>query len=342
MDEDLNSFSLFLIGGAAGVREFISAILIFCLIVVIIIPVLIVFGTRLSIPPDDLRDIDLKLYDAKSKKIIDIDIEGYIKGVLAAEMPASFGMEALKAQAVVARTFTFRRLRELGGRGCERHSDADLCSDHRHCQAWISQIDALRKWGYIEAFPNWQRISQAVESTRGEMVVYNGCPIDAAYHSTSGGITANSEDVWSSYVPYLRSVECRFDRHSPYFTDSKSFTISQIADLLKIDAASFDIGDHDSGIIGAVERSPDGRVRYIEIGGERIKGSDLRLALGLRSTNFTWEITEDGVRFDTIGYGHGVGMSQYGADGMAREGWGYRDIITYFYNGVEIIQYDQV
>ncbi len=325
-------------------KRIILIIFFFIFLVVILIPIFLVKGVTLfpSILPN--KGVMLQVYIKDLDKIIKMDSEEYLKGVVAAEMPADFELEALKAQAVAARTILMKRAKVYGGSGCSLHLDADICTDPVHDQAWISTSDLRKKYGFWGYLKNWRKISKAVNDTKGLIITYNGQIIDAVFHSTSGGMTENPEDVWGTPLPYLRSVVSDWEGHSPFLYDTKEFTLG---DLSTIFDASFDptqmtvTGGGAQGSSGSIIRtlatSSTGRIKVMKIGDKLLEGSEIRRLLGLRSTRFTWQIIgTDTVRFTTIGYGHGVGMSQYGADGLARRGRNFQEILEYYYSGAKV------
>lgn len=246
-----------------------------------------------------------------------IELEEYIIGVVGAEMPASFQNEALKSQAIIARTYALKAL-----------SRGQTLTDNESTQSF-KDINQLRNmWG--SSFDNYyNKIRNAVLSTEGLYLTYNGNYIEAVYHSTSNGITENSVNVWGNTFPYLVSVDSPYDSDNPSFTQTKSFSYEEISDRLGINIdinTDFSILDYTSG----------NRVESIRIGEKNYKGITIRQLLGLRSTDFEIDKTAEGIKFTTRGYGHGVGLSQYGANGMAKNGYSYIQILLHYYPGVTI------
>ncbi len=276
-------------------------------------------------------DLTVRLYLKEEKKTITLALEEYVKGVVAGEMPANFHPEALKAQTVAARTVVVRRLKRFGGAGYPG-TGADLSNDVNDSQAWLSKKQLIAKWGLWNYYRNWSKITAAVDATAGLILTYDGRPIDALYHSTSGPRTANAEEVWGTPVPYLKSVPCSFDQHSPRYRQEQVFTIEDLFSALgnggKPPAAGFSLR--------ILDRTASGRVNTVQIGEKVYRGVDLRSRLGLASTNFTVHRQEGKVVFTTIGYGHGVGLCQYGADGLAKKGKTFQEILHHYYRGVEI------
>lgn len=277
-------------------------------------------------------EITVHLYSKEEKKIIPLALEEYVKGVVAAEMPAEFGLEALKAQAVAARTVAIRRMRRFGGTGYPAVAGADLSDDVGDSQAWLSRRQLIAKWGLWAYRRYWRKISAAVEATSGLIIAYDGRPIDALYHSTSGPRTANAEELWGTAVPYLKSVPCSFGQHSPRYQQEKVFTVPEFLSALGM-AEERPAG----GLrLQTLKRTSSGRVETMQIGARVFSGTELRSRLGLASTNITVQLRDGKVVFTTVGYGHGVGLCQYGADGMAKAGKTFQEILQYYYQGVEL------
>lgn len=299
------------------------------LFLIFALPVIIISCFRK--PPKELKtesQLYVNVYDSKSSQLVEIEFEEYIEGVVAAEMPASFHIEALKAQALAARTYTLLRMVSYGGNGCTKHTGADICTEPAHCQAYRDP-KALGK--------DYKKIHEAVASTKGEVIVYENKLIDAVFHSTSGGITENSEDVWVNKVPYLRSVLSQYEDHSPKLISTKKISIDEFAsgmmsldNTIKLDKKKL------AGEIQIIERSSGGRILKMKVGNRYFKGRDLRDQFALNSSNFTIDINKNDISFAVVGNGHGIGMSQYGADGMAQHGSSYREIVKHYYTGVEI------
>jgi len=248
-------------------------------------------------------------------------LENYIKGVVAAEMPASFELEALKAQAVAARTYTLNK-----------YHGGDLRNLY---QAYINLDDMKKKWG--DNFKiNYKKISDAVDSTRGEVIKYQDKIIEAVFHSMSSGATENSENVWKKSLPYLKSVDSQEDHNAPNFISKKIIPVQELVNKLneKYNTKLTQENFLENFIIQ--ERTPAGYIKKIFINQKEIDPLELRMFLGLRSTNFTIEQNQKEIIFITKGYGHGAGMSQYGANFMAKAGCDYKKILKHYYSGVEI------
>nr|WP_312576845.1 stage II sporulation protein D [Sedimentibacter sp.] len=277
----------------------------------------------------------IKVYNLKTNDVIVIDFEEYLKGVVASEMPAEFNIEALKAQAVTARTYLLYKLKKFPD-GQPEHPDAPICTG-THCQVWNSKEDliASHESGWYETY--WGKIEEAVNSTRGQILTYEGKIIEPLFHSTSGGRTENSEDVFSNSVPYLRSVESPYENNAPKLHDSEEIPVSDFINKLKSVYGDLNITPanlKDKIQLGDV--SEGGKVKTIIIDNKEISGREIRSLFDLNSTNFSFIQSGDQIEIVTTGYGHGVGMSQWGADGMADEGYNYKEILKHYYTNVEI------
>ena len=252
-------------------------------------------------------------------RVVSLELEDYVIGVVVAEMPALFSSEALKAQAVIARTYALKA-----------NSMGRSLSDNESTQSYKDNGELASLWGGNYS-SYYSKIKDAVNSTKGVYLTYNGQFIEAVYHSTSNGKTEDSSNVWGNYYPYLVSVDSVYDNTNPSFSISKSFSYNELSSKLvfNVDSSSeFNILGYTSG----------GRVSSISVDGHEFSGVSFRSMLGLRSTDFDIVKNDDGVVITTRGYGHGVGMSQYGANGMGKAGYSYRDILLHYYSGVSIEQ----
>jgi stage II sporulation protein D len=326
----------------------LSMAVFFLTAVIIVLPSLIGRGCNMpagalplprqrSLQADLAEEVNIRLFRAELGEVVTLPLDEYLVGVVAAEMPASFAPEALKAQAVVARTYAVSRLAAFGGQGCSRHPGADICDDFAHCQAWEPEEKSLAKWPAGEAQGYLQRIRRAVQETSGQIIVAGGQPIDAVFHAHCGGHTENSEDVWTSASSYLRGVPCPYCEGSRWWETTQEFSGAQFAGALLPYVSALPVSAAGRPLLDGVLRTATGRVRTLRVGGEQLRGRDLRAALELPSTKFSWRISGDSVIFTTRGFGHGVGLCQYGADGQARAGKSYREIINFYYRGVEIV-----
>ena len=257
--------------------------------------------------------------------VTEMDLEEYLTGVVLAEMPVTFELEAQKAQAVVARTFT------LKSQGSGKHENAAVCTDSDCCQAYIAPEDYLAKGGNQEGV---DRIQTAVEATAGMVLTYEGELIEATYFSCSGGSTEDAVAVWGTDVPYLRATDSPGEENAAHYTDTVTFTGEEFASALAMDLQ----GDPESWL-GPVTYTAGGGVNTMLIGGVSFKGTALRKILALRSTAFTMTAGEDSITVTTRGYGHRVGMSQYGADAMAVTGSSYEEILAHYYQGTVLVNW---
>ncbi len=276
----------------------------------------------------------IKVYDHRADKLVDMDLEEYIVGVVSAEMPAYYDFEALKAQAVASRTYT---LYSMAHGGCHTNPDADVCTNSKCCQAFSTHERMQNAWKDDYA-NNYNRVAQAVMETAGEVLVYDGKLCDALYHACSGGQTENSENVYANALPYLRGVDSPYE--DPMREEDVDFGTDALVELIaaKYPESGITKDNVREGI--AIEKAYEsGRVETLRLGKTKITGKQARNLFGLRSTMFTIEWTENGIVFHVKGYGHGVGMSQNGANGMAKHGSDYREILFHYYTGVSIASY---
>ncbi len=248
-------------------------------------------------------------------------------------MPANFEEEALKAQAIVARTYTLYKITNGS-----KHENADICDDSTCCQAWISKENRFDKWHEEEKELNWAKIEEAVYSTKGKIITYEGKPINAFFHSNSGGVTDIVSNVWGGTdFPYLQAVATSGeDSYSQYNSElllSKDDFINKIKEY----HSDFEIDFNQENQFQILEYTEGNRVKRIKIGNLELSGVEVRNIFNLKSAKFEIALENENIRFNVIGYGHGVGMSQTGADSMAKNGANYEEIIKHFYTGVEII-----
>ncbi|MDD2400940.1 MAG: stage II sporulation protein D [Clostridia bacterium] len=288
-----------------------------------------------SIYEDKVR---VSVLNHETRQLMELGLEEYVVGVVAAEMPTSFPLEALKAQAVAARTYAVKRLQIPDPRVKEKNKEADLSTDHNINQAWISTDEMKKRWGKWNYKSYREKIVQAVEETKGKVLVYNEQLIDPVYHASCGGKgTDDSEDVWKFDVPYLRGVKCtgHEDSHNAVikFIKFEDFDSGLSTNISTLAVSKMQGGNKILNIKG---KTKSGRVKSVMINGKEISGAKLRTCLQLKSTRFAWKIVNGGIQFETNGYGHGVGMCQYGAADLARNGKGYADILKHYYTGVKI------
>ncbi len=328
----------------------IAYIVLFLFIIIIVIPLIFVKGCKSNykhnqepIKQDDGLTNEISLYITGEDKVIGINFDEYLKGVVAAEMPASFHIEALRAQAVAARTYTYYRIQNKKNSNQEvpEHQGAFVCDNPSHCKAWISKDIAFERWGKQDAKKYWDKVSDAVVSTEDFIITYDNEPIDAVFHSTSSGKTENSEDVWISTIPYLRATESVGDEQSPKYTSKIEISTEEFKMKLKEYKPEIQIDKMDNlsidSAINHIERTEGGSVKMINIGDCNLKGTEIRKIFGLNSSNFSLQIHDDKLVFDVKGNGHGVGMSQYGANYFANEGMTYEEILKHYYKDVDLI-----
>lgn len=291
----------------------------------------------LSISDEDIKRRIVQVYDINKKVVIDIEIEEYIKGVVAGEMPAEFETEALKAQAVAARTYLLYKLKK-NTVNPEQHREAPICSGI-HCQVYYSRDMLLEKFSQDWFDKYWEKIENAVNSTKGEILSYDNKVIEPLFHSTSGGKTENSEEVFGSFMPYLRSVESPYEEASPKLSASVSIPVVEFIKKLNDEYGLNDLTAKNlKSKISLLEVSEGGKIKSLKIGDKVLTGREIRSLYNLNSASFRFIQSKDSIEIITAGYGHGVGMSQYGANGMAAKGYSYEDILKHYYTGVEILK----
>lgn len=279
------------------------------------------------------RQTVLKVLDGE--QVVEMDLGEYLTGVVRAEMPASFATEALKAQTVAARTYTLYKLQSGGNHG----DAADICTNPACCQAYISKEAARANWG-AKADEYEEKVENAVHSTDGETILYGGVPILAVFHSASSGLTRASGQVWTNDLPYLQAVSSPEPKEKiPNYYSRAEFSTAEFKKQFSEAYPEADFSGKPSQWLGSAVVDEAGSVDTLLVGGVKVKGSRLRGLLGLRSACFEWEVQGDTLVFYVRGYGHGVGLSQYGANEMAKQGANYREILTHYYTGVEIEPY---
>lgn len=321
---------------------------VFILFMTILLPLFLVKGCS----PDKEEDIAkntqqkiikgeelIKVYNTKTGETEEMELEEYLKRVVAAEMPAAFHIEALKAQAIAARTYALNRIERFSD-GHIDHITAPLCTGV-HCQAYLTLEELEEIHGKSWTKEYWPKINQAVDETKGMVVTYEGELIDAMYHSTSGGMTEDSENVFATVKPYLRSVPSPNEESAPKFktTITMSFNdfvkkIQEIVPGIKITKKNI------TQVIKVADKSETGRIKKLMIGEKIVEGRDFRSAFNLNSTNFKINLIGDNIEIETLGNGHGVGMSQWGANAMAKNGSSYDEILKHYYQGVEVVKYN--
>ena len=267
----------------------------------------------------------------KDGAVREMDMQEYLRGVVAAEMPASFHAQALRAQAVAARSYA------MYCASYAKHGEAQVCTDYSCCQAWLSEEEQKAKWGE-HSDENLEKIRAAVDGTRGEYLAAGGRPVFAAFHSSSASVTENSADVWSA-VPYLVSVESPETAEDvPNYISVVQCSPIDLRDTVLSAHPEADFSGPEEEWAGETRRDAGGRVASIELGGVSLDGKEVRRLFSLRSTAFTLSREDGGFTFTVTGFGHGVGMSQYGADKMARQGADYTEILAHYYPGTVLVR----
>ena len=273
----------------------------------------------------------IKLLHNDTGVVEDVFIDDYLCNVVSAEMPANYEIEALKAQAIVARTYTIYKIKN------KKHENADICDDSNCCQAWISKEDRLARWEESLRESNWKKIEEAVYSTKGKIITYQNEPINAFFHSNSGGKTEVPVNVWGGTgYPYLQTVETVGEDSYSQYSSEVILSQQELIEKLKTKYADITIDFNNAEDIKILEYTDGDRVKTVKFGNHNLSGVEVRTLLGLRSANFTITQENGNIKFSVKGYGHGVGMSQTGADSMAKQGSTAEDIIHHFYTDVEI------
>lgn len=286
----------------------------------------------------------IKVYITEKKEMSEMFLEEYIRGVVAGEMPVEFDIEALKAQAVAARTYAVTKMKAFGGKGCLNYPESDICTDSGHCQEWISKEERFKGWNIVDAPKYWDKITAAVNDTKGLILTYNAAPVMyPMFFSTSSGKTENSQDVFSSEQPYLKSVVSPYEESAPKYTSK--VILSKDEFIKKFKESKYKIVLDKSKITSQVKitsRTEGGSVKIIKVGSKTLAGTEVREVLALNSANFNIEFTNNDVTISVSGYGHGVGMSQYGANGMAKNGKKFNEILEYYYMGTAISKMEDI
>ena len=249
--------------------------------------------------------------------VINLNMTDYLIGVVSSEMPASFNLEALKAQSVLARTYALKA-KQTGKK----------LTDTVNTQSYIDIDQMKNKWG--NSFNTYyNKIKNAVENTNGEYLSYNGNYIEALYHSTNNGKTESSLDVFGNYYPYLISVSSEYDKNASSYLRTINMPLDTISNKLGLSL-------NNDSVISILSYTDGGNIKEININGNNFSGKKVRELLGLRSADFDISISDNNANITTRGYGHGVGMSQYGANGMANAGYSYKDILSHYYPGTTL------
>ncbi len=276
----------------------------------------------------------ITVYNCSTNKTEKMDIETFLYGVVASEMSSDFSEEALKAQAVAARTYIIYKIENNMTQG---HNGADICTNSNHCQAYASYEELKNKKGDEWIKNSYPKIKQAVDDTKGHILTYDNKAILPLYFSTSSGKTENSEEVFSAQYPYLKSVSSPYEEQSPKYYTEKKINKNDFVNLLKKNYSSISISSENlNNTVKILDRTTAGSVNTIQVGNKKITGRNMRTIFGLNSSNFDLGFNGDTVIFKVKGYGHGVGMSQWGAEGMAQKNYKYDEILFHYYTDTQI------
>lgn len=282
----------------------------------------------------DEKSPNINVYKVNENKVDKMDIEEYLYGVLSSEMPSTFDEEALKSQAIAARTYVIYKMENNIKSG---HKNAVVCTNSAHCQAYTSYKDLKKVKGEDWIKSDYNKVKKAVDDTKGQIITYEDKAILPLYFSTCSGKTENSKDVFSTQYPYLVSVDSPYDKSSPKYSTTYSISKSKFIKYIKNTypklVVSLNQLDKEVNIIN---RTEGGCIKIIQVGNLKISGTEMRKILNLNSANFTINYNDDEMNFIVKGYGHGVGMSQWGAEGMAQKGYKYYDILFHYFKGTDI------
>lgn len=287
-------------------------------------------SAELSKPPAPSPTTEYTVFVNSTGETVTLDLEELTTRVLYAEMPASFNIEALKAQAVAIRSFILYAVAH--SQDDNLHPNAAICTDYAHCVAYRTYEDAVEAYGVITADDTYCVMVDAVEATAGEYLTYESEPINAVFHGASFGQTESCKNIWGADVPYLQSVPT--PESGAEFKEKKSFLPSELKSLLEPLGVEFTYNPAEW--VGDITKNQSGRVDSLFLCNSSISGKQLRSLLSLRSTNFTVEFVNGYFTFATVGYGHGVGLSQCGADLLADDGCSYRYILNHYYPNTTI------
>lgn len=280
---------------------------------------------------------EVEVYISKENKVEKVPLEEYVLSVVSSEMPATFHEEALKAQSILARTFVINKLIT----GCNNIKEGNIC-DTTHCQAYLNINEKKKAWGK-DGDEYLKKLKKVVKETEGKVLSYNDQLVKyPQYFSTSSGNTEDAVAVFSEDVPYLKSVESPGEEISPKYESEISISISDFKSKIKKSIPNSDLRNNITEEVKILNRNTGGTVDDIKIGDTTIKGKEFRKIFGLNSANFTLEVLEDKINIKCLGYGHGVGMSQWGANVMAKEGSKYDEILEHYFKGSKIEESNEV
>ena len=326
-------------------RHFLKGLLLLCFTLFFLIPVLITWPDSKTgkesekiVATSTIENEELKtektaqkeniisVYRVSQEKVEDVELDTYLFGVLAGEMPASFEMEALKAQAVAARTYIARIVSQSGASTLPENADVTDTVTH---QVYHSQAELKKLWG--EDY-NWKasKIRQAIQETDNLVLTYDGSLISALFFSTSNGYTENSEEYWKNPLPYLKSVQSPWDLDSPKYLKKQIFSVKEFNGKLGVSVKT------GTKLMTKVKRTTGKAIASVKIGEKVFTGREVREKLGLQSADFSMAWDQQKIVITTKGYGHQVGMSQYGANGMAKEGKTFEEILAHYYTGTKL------
>jgi len=281
-----------------------------------------------------VSDMQIMLYRKDSDSVQTLDCYTYMCGVVAAEMPASYEPEALKAQTVAAFTYMLNKMNYEPS-----HKDgAFVCDDYNHCKAYLSEDELSSLWGSAYYNKMYTKIQDAVLSVLGKMITYNDLPINAVFHNISGGKTASALEVWGSDIAYLQSVLCESDKECDDYKSQVTLTNKEFSDVF-FNSLGVVLPENSEGWIGEISYHPSGYVNEINIGGTMYSGTHIRKLFSLKSAFFEIDVSKSKITFNVCGHGHGVGMSQHGANALAKQGKTYDEILKHFYTDVKIEDY---
>ena len=295
------------------------------------------FSGKVEIPKE------VRVWRNKEGKAETVGLEEYVCCVVASEMPSTFHIEALKAQSIAARTYVMSKIVKYGEKKPSSHEEAPVC-DTVHCQVFKTEKELLQAHSeeWFKSKDGFEKVKEACKATEGQLLYYqNKLVMQPLFFSSSGGQTENSEDVFVSAIPYLVSVSSPYEEKATHQNEKKVYSLQEFQNEIKSAMTDLNFGVISEDKIKILSRTAGGRVEKMMVGNETIKGTDVRMALGLSSCMFSisFDRSKEGQKqivFTSNGSGHGVGMSQYGADGMAMKGYSYKEILRHYYSGTEV------
>ena len=280
----------------------------------------------------------IRVYFTKEKKIRELYLEEYVRGVICAEMPLEFDIEALKAQAVASRTYALSHMKSFEGTKCKEANGGDVC-DTVHCQVYMSKEARLNDWAVSLREKYWSKVTEAVEQTKGEVLTYDGkLVLEPLYFAVSSGNTENGADVFTSAKPYLSSVKSEGEETAKKYSATTTYSYNGLASAInkKYPKAIISSSKLKNQIKIISHNKESGSIKEIKLGSITISGTEFRNMLNINSSNFNIKYNKNSIDIKCMGYGHGVGMSQWGANVMAKKGNNYNVILIHYYQGVKI------